>query len=78
MNTNTLYVRVYITVYQYNETKVMPLLLNFFKNLGPIHVSSITCSSTASAAQTALSVLRACYVSWLLPGLEWNAVLFQS
>jgi hypothetical protein len=23
-------------------------------------------------AQTELGKLRACYVSWLLPGLEWN------
>jgi hypothetical protein len=24
------------------------------------------------ATQAALGILRACYVSWLLPGLEWN------
>jgi hypothetical protein len=25
-----------------------------------------------------LGILRACYVSWLLPGLEWNSVPLQS
>jgi hypothetical protein len=38
-------------------------------------LSSITYSSSA---QTALGILRACYVSWLLPGLKWNGVPFQS
>jgi hypothetical protein len=30
-----------------------------------MHVSSITCSSSGVAAQTALGIMRACYVSWL-------------
>jgi hypothetical protein len=44
--------------------------IQFIKNQGPLHVSSITCSSSEGAIQTALGILRACYVSWLLPGLE--------
>jgi hypothetical protein len=32
-----------------------------------LHVSSITCSSSGGATQMALGILRACYVSWLLP-----------
>jgi hypothetical protein len=37
----------------------------FIKNLGPLHVSSITCSSSGGATQTTLGILRACCVSWL-------------
>jgi hypothetical protein len=31
----------------------------------PLHVSSITYSSSGGATQAALGILRACYVSWL-------------
>jgi hypothetical protein len=31
----------------------------------PLHVSSITCSSSGGATQTALGILGACCVSWL-------------
>jgi hypothetical protein len=37
--------------------------------------SSTTCSSSGGVAQTALGILRVCYVSWLLPGLEWIRAL---
>jgi hypothetical protein len=39
--------------------------IHFIKSYGPPHVSSITCSSSGGATQTALAVFRACYVSWL-------------
>jgi hypothetical protein len=39
---------------------------------GALHVSSITSSSSGGATQAEIGILRACYVSWLLPGLEWN------
>jgi hypothetical protein len=42
-------------------------------NWGSLYVSSITCSSSGGAAQTTLGILRACYVSWLLPGLEFHS-----
>jgi hypothetical protein len=54
-----------IIVYQYSETNVMNFSFNFIKNDGPLHVSSATCSPLEFAAQTAVGILRACYVSWL-------------
>jgi hypothetical protein len=41
------------------------LSIQFIKNQGPPHVSSFACSSLSGAAQTALGIWRACYVSWL-------------
>jgi hypothetical protein len=35
----------------------------------------MTCSSSGGAAQTALGILRACYVSWLHQG--WSAIPVQ-
>jgi hypothetical protein len=34
-----------------------------------------TFSSSGAIVQTALNILRAWHVSWLLPGLEWNSCL---
>jgi hypothetical protein len=41
------------------------LFIQFIKNNGPLYVSSITCSSSGGVTQTALGILRACYVSRL-------------
>jgi hypothetical protein len=51
---------------QYSESNVMQFLLNFLiKNQGPLHVSSITCSSLGGATQTEIDILRACYVPFV-------------
>jgi hypothetical protein len=44
------------------------LSIQFIENWEPLHVSSITCSSSGGFAQLELGILRACYVSWLHPG----------
>jgi hypothetical protein len=41
------------------------LCIQFIKKYWPLHVSSITCSSPGGTTQTALGIMRACYVSWL-------------
>jgi hypothetical protein len=38
------------------------LFIQFIENQGPLHVSSITCSTSGGATQTAFGILRA-YVS---------------
>jgi hypothetical protein len=42
-----------------------------------LHVSSVTCSTSGDLAQMTLGMLRACYVGWLLPGLEWSSAPLQ-
>jgi hypothetical protein len=44
------------------------LFIQFIKNEGPLHVSSVTCSSSGGYAKTTLGILHACYVSWLHQG----------
>jgi hypothetical protein len=39
--------------------------IQFRKNQGLLHVSSITCSSSWAATDAALGIYRAWYVSWL-------------
>jgi hypothetical protein len=39
------------------------LFIQFIKNLGPLHVSGITCSSSGGAIQSKLGILRVRYVS---------------
>jgi hypothetical protein len=51
--------------HQYNETNLMYFSFNWLRIKGPLHVSSITCSSSGGASQAALGLLRACNVSWL-------------
>jgi hypothetical protein len=46
------------------------LFIQLIENWGPLHVSSITFSSSGGATQAALGILRACYVSWL--HLDWS------
>jgi hypothetical protein len=41
------------------------IFIQRIKNFGPLHVSSITCSSSGGAWQAALGILSACYISWL-------------
>jgi hypothetical protein len=52
------------SVYQYSKTNVMHFLLNLLRT-GPLHVPSINSLSSGGHAQTAVGILRACYVSWL-------------
>jgi hypothetical protein len=40
------------------------LFIQFIEHKGPLHVWSITCSSSGAATQTALGILRAYNVSW--------------
>jgi hypothetical protein len=44
------------------------LFIQFIENQGTLHVSSITCSSSGCATQTAFGILRAYNVSWLWHG----------
>jgi hypothetical protein len=60
-------------VYQYNETNVMHFSFNLLRIKGPLHVSSITCSSSGGASQTAFGIMRACYVSWMWRGCSATA-----
>jgi hypothetical protein len=53
-----------IIVYQYSKTNVMHFLFSWLR-IKPLHISRITCSSSGGVTQTALGILRACYVSWL-------------
>jgi hypothetical protein len=52
------------------------LFTQFIKNYGPLHVSSITCSSSGGAKQAALGILFDCYVSGLHQ--EWIGTQFHS
>jgi hypothetical protein len=76
INADLYYVKV--LGYQYNETNVRHVLFNLLRIKGLLYVSSITCSSSGGDTQTALGILRACNVSLLLSGLEWNAVPLQA
>jgi hypothetical protein len=59
-----------VTVYQHNETNVMHFSFSLLRiNQTPLHVSSITWSSSGGASNTAFGILRA-YVSWL-----WHVVV---
>jgi hypothetical protein len=42
--------------------------IQFIENQGPLHVSSITCSTSRGTAQMAFGILRAYNVSWLWHG----------
>jgi hypothetical protein len=50
----------------------MYFFIQFIMNYWPLHVSGTACSSSGGAAPTKICILFACYVCWLLPGLEWN------
>jgi hypothetical protein len=51
---------------------VMKFVNNFIENLGFLLNSSSTCSSSESATQTVLAILRAC-CHLAAPGLEFNS-----
>jgi hypothetical protein len=42
-----------VFICQYSETNVMHFFIQFLKNLGPLHVSNVTCSSSGGTPQTA-------------------------
>jgi hypothetical protein len=52
-----------IIVYQCNKTNVMHFSFSLLRIKGPVHVSSITCSSLGGVTQTAFGILRAYNVS---------------
>jgi hypothetical protein len=56
-------------VYQYSETNVMHFLFNLLRIMDLYMFRALL---DHLASQTALGIFRACYVSWLLPGLEWK------
>jgi hypothetical protein len=47
--------------------------IQFIENQGPLHFSSITCSSSGGATRIALGIVRAYNVSWL-----WHACIFTA
>jgi hypothetical protein len=53
------------------------LFIQFIENQRPLHVSSITCSSSEGAAQTAFGILRTCYDSWLWHRCSFTATVPQ-
>jgi hypothetical protein len=53
---------------QYNENQHDALSIQFIKNEWPVHVLSITCSSSGGVTQTTLGILCACCISWLPQG----------
>jgi hypothetical protein len=59
-------------VYQYSETNVMNFLFNLLRIKSLYMFQVLLAHPKGVAAQDALDILRACYVSWLLPELEWN------
>jgi hypothetical protein len=48
--------------------------IQFIENQEPLHVSSISCSSSGGASQTAFGILRA-YVSWLCHDFSETAIV---
>jgi hypothetical protein len=56
-----------IIAYQYSETNVMHFLFNLLRIKGLYMFRALL-----AHPHEALGILRECYVSWLLPGLEWN------
>jgi hypothetical protein len=52
------------------------LFIQFIENQRPLHVSSITCSSSGGASKTAFGILRAYNVSWLWHGCSFIATGF--
>jgi hypothetical protein len=55
------------------------LFIHFIENQGPLNVSSITCSSSGGATQTAFGILRAYNVSCsAVARLQWNSCLCHS
>jgi hypothetical protein len=61
-------------VHQYNENA---FFIHFIKIQGPLHISSITCSSSGVAAQMAFGILRAYNVSWLWHGCSFTSLDYQ-
>jgi hypothetical protein len=53
------------------------LFIQFIDSQRPLHVSSITCSSSGGATQTAFGILRAYNVSWLWHGFSVTATVPQ-
>jgi hypothetical protein len=51
--------------------------IQLIENKGPLHVSSITCSSSGGTAQTAFGMLRTYNVRWLWHGCSFNAAVPQ-
>jgi hypothetical protein len=62
---------------QCNETNVMHFSLNLLENQRPLHVSSITFSSSGVAAQKAFGILHAYNVSWLWHGCSETEIVPQ-
>jgi hypothetical protein len=54
----------------------MHFLIQFIENQGPLHVSSITCSSSGDAKQTALGILRAYNVAVKLQSWHRQLTLY--
>jgi hypothetical protein len=71
-------VKVLLTVHhcisvQWNQCDA--LFFQFIENQGPLHVSSITCSSSGGATQTEFGILRAYNVKWLWHGCNETAAV---
>jgi hypothetical protein len=59
-----------VDCYQHNK-----LFIQFIDNQGPLHLSSITCSSSRGATQTAFGIQCAYNVSWLWHGYSFTVKL---
>jgi hypothetical protein len=57
---------------QYSKTNAMHFLCSIYCELTASTYFEHYLLSSGAAAKTILGILRACYVCWLLPGLEWN------
>jgi hypothetical protein len=64
------------TVYQNYDNKGNALFIQFIENKRPLHVSSITCSSSGGFTQTELGILRAYNVSCLCHDCSFTATLY--
>jgi hypothetical protein len=51
------------------------IFIQFIENQGPLHVSSITCSSSGGTTKAAFSILRAYNVSWLWDGWSFTDII---
>jgi hypothetical protein len=63
----------YISIWNQSDA----LSIQFTENEGPLHVSSIACSSSGAATQTAFSLLCAYNVHWLWHGCSETGTLPQ-
>jgi hypothetical protein len=67
-----LFVGVKLSALQFSETNVMHFLFSLLRIKGLYMFPSLTCSSLGGVTQTALGILRACYVSWL--NQNWSEI----